>query len=104
METFFSLNRSAPFLVREGVSENCFGVKKGMQRYATLHRNPEGPVTKEFPPTSPIQIGERKRENTGIWKKGCKKQGYAAFSYCKLGVFCCIIYRGYSLYIIRESG
>lgn len=29
METFFSLNKSAPFLVRERARENCYGVKDG---------------------------------------------------------------------------
>jgi 7,8-dihydropterin-6-yl-methyl-4-(beta-D-ribofuranosyl)aminobenzene 5'-phosphate synthase len=38
METFFSLNRSAPFLVREGVRENCFGVKKGMPHYIGIRK------------------------------------------------------------------
>ena len=33
METFFSLNRSAPFLVREGTCENCYGIKEGLLRY-----------------------------------------------------------------------
>ena len=33
LDTFFSLNRRAPFLVREGVCENCFGIKEGMLRY-----------------------------------------------------------------------
>ena len=33
LETFFSWNRSAPFLVREGTCENCFGVKEGFLRY-----------------------------------------------------------------------
>ena len=36
METFFSLNRSAPFLVREGACENCFGVKEGMPMIRSL--------------------------------------------------------------------
>ncbi len=33
MDTFFTLNRSAPFLVREGTCENCYGVKEGQLRY-----------------------------------------------------------------------
>ena len=33
METFFSLNRSAPFLVREGTCENCYGIKEGLLHY-----------------------------------------------------------------------
>lgn len=33
MDTFFSLNRKAPFLVREGTCENCFGIKDGALHY-----------------------------------------------------------------------
>ena len=33
METFFSLNQRAPFLVREGSLENCYGIKEGKWRY-----------------------------------------------------------------------
>ena len=33
METFFTLNRSAPFLVREGTCENCYGTCEGGLRY-----------------------------------------------------------------------
>ena len=29
LDTFFTLNQNAPFLVREGACENCFGVKEG---------------------------------------------------------------------------
>ena len=33
MDAFFALNRTAPFLVREGTRENCFGVRDGKPRY-----------------------------------------------------------------------
>lgn len=33
LNTFFSLNRNACFLVREGVCENCYGIKEGELRY-----------------------------------------------------------------------
>ena len=33
MEAFFALNRNAPFLVREGTCENCFGIKDGELNY-----------------------------------------------------------------------
>ena len=33
LEPFFSLNGAAPFLVREGARENCFGIKDGALRY-----------------------------------------------------------------------
>ena len=33
MDTFFSLNRKTPFLVREGSCENCYGIKEGLLRY-----------------------------------------------------------------------
>ena len=36
LDTFFALNISAPFLVREGACENCFGVKEGMPMIRSL--------------------------------------------------------------------
>ncbi|MCR5781677.1 MAG: MBL fold metallo-hydrolase [Clostridia bacterium] len=33
LDTFFALNRTAPFLVRDGTGENCFGIKEGELRY-----------------------------------------------------------------------
>ena len=33
LDAFFAANRNAPFLVREGAGENCFGVKEGTLRY-----------------------------------------------------------------------
>lgn len=33
LDTFFTLNQNAPFLVREGACENCFGIKDGMLHY-----------------------------------------------------------------------
>ena len=36
LEVFFALNKSAPFLVREGACENCFGVKEGMPMIRSL--------------------------------------------------------------------
>ena len=33
LDTFFALNRDAPFFVREGSCENCYGMKDGIMRY-----------------------------------------------------------------------
>lgn len=38
METFFSLNQDATFLVREGSCENCFGIKEGDLRYIGIRK------------------------------------------------------------------
>ena len=38
MDTFFSLNEHAPFLVRKGCCENCFGIKEGNLRYIGIQR------------------------------------------------------------------
>jgi Metal-dependent hydrolases of the beta-lactamase superfamily II len=38
LDTFFALNGKAPFLVREGCSENCYGVKEGVFRYNGIHK------------------------------------------------------------------
>ena len=38
LDAFFSLNHSAPFLVREGSCENLFGIKEGKLRYIGIRR------------------------------------------------------------------
>ena len=38
IDTFFELNRTAPFFVREGASENCYGIKEGAQKYIGIRR------------------------------------------------------------------
>ena len=38
MDTFFSLNQDAPFLVRDGSCENCFGIKEGNLRYIGIQK------------------------------------------------------------------
>lgn len=38
LETFFSLNSHAPFLVREGTCEDCFGIKEGELNYIGIRR------------------------------------------------------------------
>ena len=38
IDTFFSLNDHAPFLVREGSCENCFGINEGDLHYIGIRR------------------------------------------------------------------
>lgn len=38
LDTFFALNRKAPFLVRGGSLENCYGIKDGVLNYIGIHR------------------------------------------------------------------
>ena len=38
MEAFFSCNKQAPFLVREGSRENCFGIDDGALRYIGIRK------------------------------------------------------------------
>ena len=38
MDAFFSLNKTAPFLVREGSRENCFGQKEGAMEYIGIKK------------------------------------------------------------------
>ncbi len=38
METFFTVNSRAPFLIREGAKEDCFGIKEGELRYIGIKR------------------------------------------------------------------
>ena len=37
MDTLLALNRKAPFLVRKGSCENCWGIKDGMLNYIGIH-------------------------------------------------------------------
>ena len=39
MDAFFALNHAAPFLVREGTCENCFGIKDGALNYIGIQRD-----------------------------------------------------------------
>lgn len=38
METFFGINKKAPFFVREEAEENCFGLKEGEMTYIGVRR------------------------------------------------------------------
>ena len=38
LDAFFALNKDAPFLIREGAGENCFGIKEGVLRYIGIRR------------------------------------------------------------------
>ena len=38
LDTFFSINRRAPFWVREGTRENCYGIRDGALHYIGIHR------------------------------------------------------------------
>ena len=38
MAAFFSLNRTAPFLVREGSCENCYGIREGQLHYIGIQQ------------------------------------------------------------------
>ena len=75
LDTFFELNRNAPFLVREGVCENCFGVKEGVLRYIGIQR---GILEKH---ASRIQYVSGVHElASGIWLVPHRRADYSAIA------------------------
>ena len=38
LDTFFALNRKAPFLIRKGSFENCYGIEDGMTEYCGIKK------------------------------------------------------------------
>lgn len=55
MEAFFEVNGTAPFLVRESASENCWGIKDGVLRYNGIRKG----ILQEY--------GERIRYVSGVY-------------------------------------
>lgn len=75
METFFLQNRSAPFLVRRGACENCYGVKDGELRYIGIQRG----VLKRH--EARVQYVEGVCEITdGIWLVPHRRADYSAIA------------------------
>lgn len=75
LDTFFALNRNAPFLVREGAGENCFGVKEGVLRYIGIQR---GILGKHAPR---VQFVKGVHEITdGIWLVPHRRADYSGIA------------------------
>ncbi len=73
MDTFFSLNHSAPFLVREGSCENCFGIKEGNLTYIGIQHG----ILEKYDAHILYVSGVYKISN-GIWLVPHRKADYSA--------------------------
>ena len=62
LDTFFKKNQGAPFLVREGACENCYGVKDGVMRYNGIRNG----ILEEFEERIQYVRGTAKIAD-GIW-------------------------------------
>ncbi|MDO4866646.1 MAG: MBL fold metallo-hydrolase [Clostridia bacterium] len=75
MDTFFSLNRKAPFLVREGTCENCFGIKDGALHYIGIQSG----ILKQH--EARIQyVGGVYKIADGLWLVPHRKSDYTAIA------------------------
>ncbi len=73
METFFSLNQHAPFLVRKGSCENCFGIKEGNFTYIGIRRGVLDKYDAHIQYVSGIY-----KISDGIWLVPHRKADYSA--------------------------
>ncbi|MBR3304490.1 MAG: MBL fold metallo-hydrolase [Christensenellaceae bacterium] len=72
LDDFFRLNSKAPFLIREGADENCFGIKEGELRYIGIKRGIIGENSDRIRCVSGIfEIGD------GIWLVPHIKKDYS---------------------------
>ena len=72
LDDFFRLNSKAPFLIREGADENCFGIKEGELRYIGIKRGIIGENSDRIRYVSGIfEIGD------GIWLVPHIKKDYS---------------------------
>ena len=75
MDAFFSLNETAPFLVREGSCENCFGLKEGAMEYIGIKKG----FLKEFQDRIRYVSGIHEISG-GIWLIPHRAADYSAIS------------------------
>lgn len=75
MDTFFSMNRKAPFLVREGSCENCFSIKEGALRYIGIKPG----VLKQHEARIQYVSGTHKIAD-GLWLVPHRKADYTAIA------------------------
>ncbi len=75
METFFFLNGQAPFLIRKGSRENCFGIKEGNLRYIGIRRG----VLDKYDARIRYVSGVYKISD-GIWLVPHRKADYSAIA------------------------
>ena len=72
LDDFFRLNSKAPFLIREGADENCFGIKEGELRYIGIKRGIIGENSDRIRYVSGVcEIGD------GIWLVPHIKKDYS---------------------------
>jgi len=75
MDTFFSLNQEAPFLVREGTRENCFGIKDGALHYIGIQSG----ILKQHEARIQYVSGVYKIAD-GLWLVPHRKSDYTAIA------------------------
>ena len=75
MDTFFSLNTSAPFLVREGACENCYGIKEGRLRYIGIQNG----VLEKYKERIRYVSGVRMIDD-GIWLVPHRRADYSSIA------------------------
>ena len=75
LDTFFSLNRKALFLVSAAAEENCYGIKDGMMRYNGIHSG----ILKEHETRIQYINGLHKGAD-GIWLIPHRKVDYSSIA------------------------
>ena len=75
MDTFFSLNRCAPFLVREGACENCYGIREGQLHYIGIQSG----VLKKYKERIRFVGGVREIAD-GIWLVPHRRADYSSIA------------------------
>lgn len=72
LDAFFSRNQKAPFFVRDGAGETCYGVKDGIMRYNGIRRG----ILKEFEARIQYVSGTQQIAD-GIWLVPHRKADYS---------------------------
>ena len=72
MDTFFTLNRKAPFLVRVGSCENCYSIKNGALEYIGIRKG----ILKEYEARIRYISGARELAE-GIWLVPHREKDYS---------------------------
>ena len=75
LDTFFSLNNHAPFLIREGTCENCFGIRDGKLHYIGIQTG----VLKKHESRIQYVRGIHEIED-GIWLVPHRRADYSAIA------------------------
>ena len=75
LESFFTLNRKASFLVRSGACENCYGIKDGAMRYNGIRSG----ILKGYENRIQYESGTQEIAD-GIWLVPHRKEDYSSIA------------------------